>query len=265
MYFLHHLVTKRLFRAVRQLTKGVADVPRKPRSPSEGRIIDAEYTNTTPARTDSPSSSSTTTQEISMTNEAATPETEAETLAARVLTAEERKARLLIAETRVRDHMMVSLGVGLLPFPLLDLAAAVTTQVTLVKRLCTVYEVPFSESRTRSIVTSLLGTLGVAGSALIIGASFSKLIPGSGTALGMLSLPLMSAAYTYAIGNLFIGHFEIGGTLEDLQSQKYSAYFRDLYKRGKETAACLIPKKKGDVVAPADEIIVESAPQAQAS
>ena len=198
-----------------------------------------------------------------MTNEASTPETE--TVAPTALNVDQRKARLQTAETYVRDHMMVSLGVGLLPFPALDLAAALTTQVTLVNRLCHLYGVPFSESRTRSIVTSLFGTLGVAGSALIIGASFSKLIPGSGTAVGMLSLPLMSAAYTHAIGNLFIGHFEIGGSLEDLQSKKYATYFRELFQRGKDTASTLVPKKKTVPAAAVDESGVNVAPQAQAS
>jgi uncharacterized protein (DUF697 family) len=253
MIFLHHIVAKCVIRLAKKLTKGVADMPRKPTTPSENQISDAEIITVTLNP-----------QETSMTHETATPEIEI--VAAPALSAEDRQARLLIAETRVRDHMMVALGVGLLPFPLLDLAAAVGTQVTLVKRLCDLYDVPFSESATRGIVTSLVGTLGVAGSALIIGASFSKLIPGSGTALGMLSLPLMSAAYTYAIGNLFIGHFEIGGTLADFQSQNYSNYFRELYKRGKETAVSLAPKKKSEAApapAPVEEPLMQTEPQAQ--
>lgn len=218
-------------------------MPRKPAKRSSADVSDAEILSTT-----------TLTQENAMNAEAETqapvettaaPEA-AECAAAEApfLTNDERKARLAQAETRVRDHMMVCLGVGLLPFPLLDLATAITAQVTLVKRLCDLYEVPFSEKAARGIVTSLFGTLGVAGSALIIGASFGKLIPGAGTAIGMMSLPLMSAAYTYAIGNLFIGHFEIGGTLADFESQKYSNYFRDLYQRGLQTAQCAMPKKK---------------------
>jgi len=248
-----HFLAKPLIRLARKLTKGDAAMPRKKTAASEYPISDAEII--------------TPTEEPKMRNESTTPAGDAP--AKSVLTTEQRQARLLVAETRVRDHMMVSLGVGLLPFPLLDLAAAVTTQVTLVKRLCDLYEVPFSESATRGIVTSLIGTLGLAGSALIIGASFSKLIPGSGTALGMLSLPLMSAAYTYAVGQLFIGHFEIGGTLSDFQSQKYSHYFRDLYARGKETAVTLMPKKKAEAAAvaaatAAEEIAPNTEPQPQA-
>ncbi len=245
-------------------------MPKKTRTPSEHPII-----TTTPITAATTANTPTPLQESPMSNETVetieTIETiktiedvVPESIAAPVLTTDERKARLLTAETRVRDHMMVSLGVGLLPFPLLDLAAAVGTQVTLVKRLCDLYEVPFSESRTRGIVTSLFGTLGVAGSALIIGASFSKLIPGSGTALGMLSLPLMSAAYTYAIGQIFIGHFEIGGGLADFESQKYSSYFQELYKRGKENAASLIPAKKSATPAtPATTEVAEPTPHAE--
>jgi uncharacterized protein (DUF697 family) len=288
MWFLHHLAAKALLRLARTFHKGVSDMPKKTRTPSEHPIITTPLvtpaTAATAATAATPVNTPTSLQESPMSNETVeTIETidtiktienvVPESIAAPVLTADERKARLLIAETRVRDHMMVSLGVGLLPFPLLDLAAAVGTQVTLVKRLCDLYEVPFSESRTRGIVTSLFGTLGVAGSALIIGASLSKLIPGSGTALGMLSLPLMSAAYTYAIGQIFIGHFEIGGGLADFESQKYSSYFQELYKRGKENAASLMPAKKSTApAAPATQATTELAeptphaePQAQAS
>lgn len=237
-------------------------MPRKSPSRTTADVSDAEVLSTTP-------------QETTMNAENASPEAAAETTQnaetaapeAPFLTAEGRKARLLQAETRVRDHMMVCLGVGLLPFPLLDLAAAVTAQVTLVKRLCDLYEVPFSEKAARGTVTSLFGTLGAAGSALIIGASLGKMIPGAGTAIGMLSLPLMSAAYTYAIGNLFIGHFEIGGTLADFQSQKYSAYFRDLYKRGQEAAVCLTPgkcKESAAAVAPVAAAEEPVAPAAEA-
>ena len=140
--FLTHLAAKRLIRLARSLKKGVSDMPRKTRTASENQIVDAEII-TAPHPQENRMSHE--------TNETALPETASATATATVpaaaLTAEQRKERLLIAETRVRDHMMVSLGVGLLPFPLLDLAAAATAQITLVKRLCDLYEVPFSESR----------------------------------------------------------------------------------------------------------------------
>jgi uncharacterized protein (DUF697 family) len=257
--FLTHLAAEGLIRLARSLKKGVSDMPRKTRTASEKQISDAEIITATHPQENRMSHETNETQEIAL------PETATATAPAAALTVEQRKERLLIAETRVRDHMMVSLGVGLLPFPLLDLAAAATAQITLVKRLCHLYEVPFSESRSRSIVTTLFGTLGVAGSALIIGASFSKLIPGSGTALGMLSLPLMAAAYTYAIGKLFIGHFEMGGTLADFESQKYSSYFRELYSRGKETAVSLLPQKTGATAAPVEASAAPVESQAQTS
>jgi uncharacterized protein (DUF697 family) len=173
------------------------------------------------------------------------------------------KSRLERAETMVKDHMLVSIGVGVLPFPLLDIAAGLASQVMLVKRLCGVYEVPFKESTARAVVMSLAGSLSSTGIALVAGLSVAKFIPGAGTAAGLIALPVANAAMTYAIGKVFIGHFEMGGTLVDFSPKSNGAYFRDLYARGKACATDLFKRKPKS----AEEVVIdaEPAPQPQAA
>jgi uncharacterized protein (DUF697 family) len=73
----------------------------------------------------------------------------------------------------------------------------------MIRQLARLYEVEFSQQRAESIIGSLLG-VGAARS--LVG--FLRFVPGLG-ALGILALP---SASTYALGKVFIKHFESGGT-----------------------------------------------------
>lgn len=155
--------------------------------------------------------------------------------------AAERAARRARAESLVKDHMLMSLGAGLIPAPLFDLVAGAGIQLALLKRLSDLYGVPFSESMARGLVASVLG--GIGAGALATGLFFSgvKLLPGAGTVLGVVSLPVGLAAITYALGTLFTAHLELGGILQDFRPSSQRAYFRDLVRRGREVAAGLTP------------------------
>jgi uncharacterized protein (DUF697 family) len=92
--------------------------------------------------------------------------------------------------------------------------------------------VPFSESRGKSIIAALTGSLGadfLRKSALT---RFIKSIPLVGV-IGGLAMPVYSAAITYALGKLFIQHFESGGTLLSFDPKKVKDYFAKLYEEGK--------------------------------
>lgn len=154
------------------------------------------------------------------------------------LTPAERAVRLARAETLVKDHMLMSAAVGLVPVPVVDLLGGIGIQVALVKRLATLYGVPFSHAAVRGIVTSLIGSLGVG--ALATGVwSAVKFLPVLGGAVGAVSMPIALAAVTYAIGKLFVAHFEVGGTLADFNVAAKRPYFRELLHRGRETASSM--------------------------
>jgi uncharacterized protein (DUF697 family) len=162
--------------------------------------------------------------------------------------------RMAQAEMVVKDHMLIALGVGIVPLPLVDLVAAFGSQIWMVQRLCGIYGVKFSQNLARSIIMSLVGTLSLASMAIGIGFSLGKMIPGAGTVAGMLSLPIMSAALSYSIGKIFIGHFELGGTLVDFDPRANGAYFRDLYRRGKACAMDLSRSKKAPGASPNSDV-----------
>ena len=136
------------------------------------------------------------------------------------------------ANNIVKNHIIASIGLGLIPAPLLDLSALTITQMNMLRSLSEYYGQPFDDTDTKSLITSLIG-----GSLPVIGvlglSSFAKLLPGVGTLAGSASLSLTAGAVTYAVGQVFIMHFEQGGSLEDFDVKQAKAYFEQEFKAGK--------------------------------
>lgn len=146
----------------------------------------------------------------------------------------------------VRNYMWWSMGAGLIPVPLVDMAAVTGVQLKMVADISKLYDVKFSENRGRSIIISLLGSLVPNAFARGFVGSLVKALPVVGTIGGTLSMSLFSGAATYAIGQVFIQHFELGGTLLDFDADKMRAYFEEQFKEGTKKAEEMKQEKSKD-------------------
>jgi uncharacterized protein (DUF697 family) len=146
-----------------------------------------------------------------------------------------------LASQLVDRFSLWSGAAGLIPLPLIDVAAVGGVQIQMLRRLSEIYGVPFSENRGKSILASLAGALIPASTATSTAVGFSSLIkglPGIGTAIGALSMPVFSAAATYIIGKVFIQHFASGGTLLDFNPPDYREFIKAQKERlGVKTGA----------------------------
>ena len=166
-------------------------------------------------------------EDISMT----TSTTETSPALADVLAAERQAA----ADSLIKNYVITSTALGLIPLPLVDLAGFMALQIKLVHGLTKHYGVPFKENLVKSLVTSL-----ISGAGSIIGvmgiSSISKLVPGLGTLGGGASVAITAGAVTYAVGQVFVRHFESGGTLLDFDPKKMRDVFKRKLKEGEEVA-----------------------------
>lgn len=141
-------------------------------------------------------------------------------------------ARRANAGNVVKNHVLIAQTFGLVPLPLFDITLLIGNQIAMIHSLSVLYDVPFSEHQAKPIVLSLL-----AGSAPVLGvvglSSSVKIMPGVGTLLGSGSIAVFGGALTYAIGQVFIAHFESGGTLADMRTREMRTTFRDKLKKGK--------------------------------
>jgi uncharacterized protein (DUF697 family) len=127
-----------------------------------------------------------------------------------------------------------STGAGLIPLPLVDLAAIAAVQLKMVQELSKFYGVPFSRSAAKSIAGALIGSGGSYLLAAPVG-SLLKIVPFVGQIAGMLAEPALAAASTYALGKVFIQHFESGGTFLDLNPAAVRRYYREEYEAARHT------------------------------
>jgi uncharacterized protein (DUF697 family) len=65
--------------------------------------------------------------------------------------------------------------------------------------------------------------------------SVIKVIPLVGSLAGLVSLPLVASSATYALGKVFIKHFESGGTLLNFDPESTKKYFQEQFAEAKKT------------------------------
>ena len=114
---------------------------------------------------------------------------------------------------------------GLLPVPVVDVAAVGGVQLQMLRRISQLYNVPFSKNRGKAIVASLAGTMIPASTGLGV-ASMAKSVPVAGTAIGAMTAPALSVGATYVIGMAFVEHFARGGTLLDFDPPDHREFIK---------------------------------------
>jgi uncharacterized protein (DUF697 family) len=143
------------------------------------------------------------------------------------------------ADKIVRSHVIWSLGAGLIPVPLFDLAAVTAIQLDMLKQLADLYEADFSQSRGKAFVSALTGSTFAK-----IGASLVKTIPGIGTVLGGLSMSVLSGASTYAVGQVVITHLEASGEFLNVDLDSAKATYKEAFEQGKQFVSGLEGEEK---------------------
>lgn len=161
-----------------------------------------------------------------------------------VVVENEELSKVDVATDLVKKYMWWSMGAGLIPVPFVDLAAVSGVQLKMLKDMSDIYGIKFSENRGKSIVGALLGS--IVPNSLSFGGmgSLLKMIPVVGMFIGGVSMSLFSGAATYAIGKVFIQHFEAGGTFLDFNPEALKEYFFAKFEEGKEIAKEMEENKK---------------------
>ncbi len=165
------------------------------------------------------------------------------------MTSENPKAELTLTERKknvdslIKNHMLTGMGIGLIPIPMFDFIALTGVQLNLLNKLSNVYGVEFSQDRGKKIIASLVsGALPLPLATYAM--SFLKMIPLVGQTVGMLSMPVMAGGATYALGKVFVQHFESGGTFLDFDPDSVKIYFAEQFKEGKLNAEILKKESK---------------------
>ena len=127
-----------------------------------------------------------------------------------------------------------SAAAGAVPLPILDLVALGTVQAKMISDLSQVYGQPVRAEAAKGVVSVLLGTLLPAGVTGALLGSGAKTVPVAGTILGMASMAAFGAAASYAIGKVFVRHFEKGGDLDSFSAEAVKEELKAEFSRAKD-------------------------------
>ncbi len=141
------------------------------------------------------------------------------------------------AQKLTKRYALWSMGGGLIPVAGLDIAAIIGVQIKMLAELSKVYGIEFKENRAKSIVTALIGSLGIIPIGTGILFSAMKLLPVVGQLAATVALPVSAGAITYATGKVFTAHFASGGTLLDFNPEKMKEAYRKMFEEGKAVMA----------------------------
>jgi uncharacterized protein (DUF697 family) len=147
---------------------------------------------------------------------------------------------------KVRNYMWWSMGAGLVPVPFLDLVAVSGVQLKMLAEISKIYEVPFQESRGKALIGSLLGFIVPQSLACGVVGSVMKAIPGLGALAGAPAMALFAGSAAWALGKVFVQHFESGGTFLDFNPEKVKEYFKTQFQEGQTVATAMQSEKQAE-------------------
>jgi len=126
------------------------------------------------------------------------------------------------AQKIIKQKTLYTAGVGFIPIPILDAISITSIQLWMIRDIAKVYNIPFKQHVVKSFTGSLLGNTGTFG--------LLKIMPLIGIMLGGSTVSISAATSTYTLGQIFMQHFNQGGTLLDFNPTKSRAYFYQLYE-----------------------------------
>lgn len=141
-------------------------------------------------------------------------------------------ARAQHADTIVRNHVIWSMGAGFIPVLIADIFAVSALQLDMIRQLSRVYDIDFSETQGKALVTSLTSST----LARLTAGSIVKLIPGIGSLIGGATVSVFAGASTFALGEVFKKHFESGGTILDFDPARLKKVYKEKFEKGKKVA-----------------------------
>lgn len=134
----------------------------------------------------------------------------------------------------IKRYSMWSFGAGVVALPFVDMLLVMGVQLQMLRKMSEIYDIPFKSNLVKSLVSALLGgavpeaaSMGVLGHAL-------RAVPGVGPIFGLLTMPAFASAATYAVGQVFLQHFESGGTFLTFKPEKVREHFRKIFETAKE-------------------------------
>lgn len=151
----------------------------------------------------------------------------------------------------IKKWSKISLATILLPSTMIEYAAISGIQLKMLHEMSAVYKIPFKADAVKVILGSILGG-GVAYFLSDLYTNLLKSIPIVGRPITLISEPLIAYVTTYAVGIVFLEHFENEGSFHDIEIKQFketiqvkmSEKYKEMIKDKAWSRYKLFPKSK---------------------
>lgn len=133
--------------------------------------------------------------------------------------------RVARSELIVDRYATIAGAAAVIPIPWFDLVAIGGIQMKMVAELSARYGVPFNQEIVKSAIAGLLGSIAATRLAYEFGRTVLKTVPVIGVFGAALAMPAFAYGVTWAIGKVFVKHYEAGGTLQNFDVAKMKPHF----------------------------------------
>ncbi len=128
----------------------------------------------------------------------------------------------------IRKYTLIASGAALLPYDFVDVISCTAAQALMIKDLCGLYDVSYSDRLANVAFWSATGSVATK----IITAAVGTVISNSGFNGIDLTGAAVAGIYTATVGEFYKLHLRDGGTLADINISDFADYFIDEIKRG---------------------------------
>jgi uncharacterized protein (DUF697 family) len=131
----------------------------------------------------------------------------------------------------VERYSKIAAGVGLLPTFVLNFAAVLAVQITMISKIAKIFHVSNDKERIRRSILTLLGSVLTSSVGHGIGLAVAS-VPAvlASTVLSFVLAPALAYSLTSALGRVFVMHFQSGGTLLTFDPKLVRAHFIKAFK-----------------------------------
>lgn len=146
-------------------------------------------------------------------------------------------------EKAINSGVVISMGIGVTLLPIFSLVTVTAVQLNMVRKLSKLYGVNFKENTAKKIITAVIGA-GVPVLATGPVELLALCLPVIGTSAAFATMPALNGLSTYAVGRMFVTHFERGGDFVGINAEAMKKEFNSAYQNSREWLGNKIAGKK---------------------
>lgn len=147
-------------------------------------------------------------------------------------------------EKAIRQNALGAMASCFIPNKIANMAAVTAINLNMARMLSKLYGVEFRHDIATKLIVSAAGMGGTMVFTPLVEDLLFKIVPVYNVQAMVCSVPVMFGGVTYAVGKMFVNHFERGGSFADANIDVMKQSFKAAYKNSRQWLGNAVAGKK---------------------